>query len=264
MRSIGVACLMVLATLWQPSTATAADLAQPPPEPQAPAYVNDWKFQLTLYGWATALDGDVGIRGLPPVDVDVSFADILDNLDGAIMGSFYASNGKWMVLTDLIWAKLSDSVDVGPFGGSVDFEQRQLIASAIVGYALPLGVPNLQLSATAGVRYNRLRAELDIDPALLPISISRKGTKNWIDPTVGLFLHYDINDRWFVNALGDVGGFGVGSDFTTQGFMSVGYMWTKSISTAIGYRAIYTNYDKNGFVYDTTQHGPFASLAVHF
>jgi len=180
------------------------------------------------------------------------------------MGSFFATNGKLLLLTDLIWSKVSQNVNVGPFGGSIDYDQRQLIAQAALGCKLPLDVPGLQLSATAGVRYNRLKAELEIDPALLPISVSREGTKNWIDPTIGLFMHYEINDRWFVNALADVGGFGVGSDFTSQGFVSVGYMWTKSVSTAIGYRAIYTNYDKDGFVYDTTMHGPFASLAFHF
>jgi len=245
------------------SAARAADLpSQAEPAPP-PVLVEGWQFQATLYGWATSLHGDVGVRGLPPADVDVSFVDILDNLDGAIMGSLYASNGKWMVLTDLVWAKLSDTVDVGPFGGSVTFEQKQAIASAVVGYALPLGIDKLQLSPTVGLRYNHLNAKLDIDSALLG-SASREGTKNWVDPTVGMALHYDINDRWFINGLADIGGFGVGSKITSQGFATVGYNWSRTISTAIGYRAIYTNYKDGGFVYKTTQQGPFASLGVHF
>ena len=106
MRSLALACTMLFAVLCHPLNAAAADLVQTAPEPPAPLpYVNDWKFQLTLYGWATALNGDVGIRNLPPVDVDVSFADILDNLDGAIMGSLFASNGRFVVLTDVVWAK---------------------------------------------------------------------------------------------------------------------------------------------------------------
>ena len=157
-----------------------------PTEPPAPIEItNDWKFQATLYGWATSLDGEVGVRGLPPADVHISFFDILENLDGAVMGSFYATNGEWMVLTDLIWAKISDEVDVGPFGGAVSFEQRQAIASAIVGYAIPLDVPCLQLSPTAGVRYNRINVEVDFDLALLP-GFETQGTKNWVNPIVGL------------------------------------------------------------------------------
>ncbi len=77
-------------------------------------------------------------------------------------------------------------------------------------------------------------------------------------------MHYDINDRWFVNALADVGGFNVGSKITAQGFGSVGYRWTQNISTAIGYRAIYTDYEDNGFTYQITQHGLFSSLGISF
>ena len=44
--------------------------AEPPP----PVVLgNDWRFQATIYGWATALNGDVGIRNLPAADVDLSF-----------------------------------------------------------------------------------------------------------------------------------------------------------------------------------------------
>jgi hypothetical protein len=56
----------------------------------------------------------------------------------------------------------------------------------------------------------------------------------------------------------------VASDLTAQGFAAIGYNWTRTISTAIGYRVLYTDDDRSGFVYDTTQQGPFASLGVHF
>jgi hypothetical protein len=246
------------------SSVRAADLVAPA-EPAPPLEIaNDWKFQLTLYGWATSLDGEVGVRGLEPVDVDISFKDILENLDGAVMGSFYATNGRFVVLTDLVWAKISDEVDVGPFGGTVSFEQRQLIASAVGGYVLPLDVPGLQLSPTAGIRYNRLKAEINFDPALLPGNFEAEGTKNWVDPIVGALMHYDINANWFVNLYADVGGFGVGSDLTAQGFAAVGYRWSDTISTAFGYRVLYTDYDKDGFVYNVTQHGPYFGLGIHF
>jgi hypothetical protein len=246
------------------SAALAADLPSTP-QPLPPLALEDsWKFQATFYGWATAINGKVGIRGLPPANVNVTFADILKNLNGAVMGSFYASNGKWMILTDVVWAKLSDHVDVGPFGGQVKFEQQQAIVSGVVGYRLPIGPDNLNISATAGARYNYLDAKFDFLPGILPIQISREGTKSWVDPTVGVSVHYDINDRWFVNGLADIGGFGVGSKITAQGFATIGYNWTKTISTAIGYRTIYTDYKDGGFVYNTTQHGVFTSIGIHF
>jgi hypothetical protein len=265
-------CLAALAALALSAPASAADLPPEPAEPPelAAAMGHEWRFQATLYGWLTAVNGEIGIRGLPPVDVDVTAADLLENidkLDGALMGAFYATDGTWMVLTDLIWMRVSDEVTLGPAGGTVNYEQSQAIVSGIVGYALPLDVPGLQLSATAGVRYNHLKAELDIDPVLLPVLFpgsEREATQDWADPIIGLSAHYDFNERWFMNALADIGGFGVGSKLTAQGFLAVGYNWTETISTAVGYRAIYTDYDNDGFVYNTTMHGVFTSIGFHF
>lgn len=85
---------------------------------------------------------------------------------------------------------------------------------------------------------------------MIPLTVSNSSVEQWADPIVGLAATWRINNRWFVNAMADVGGFGVGSLFTTQGFASVGYRWTESISTALGYRA--------------TQHDVLYSIAYHF
>jgi len=239
--------------------AAAADITKAEP---VPIEAGDWKYQLTLYGWATSLAGDVGIRDLPVAHVDVSFADILRHLDGAFMGSIYGTNGEWMFLADLVWAKISVEAS-GPVIGTVDYRQTQAIASGIVGYALPIGVPNLDVSATAGIRYNYLKGNLDVSPAHFP-GVSREGKRDWVDPTIGLFMHYDFNDRWFANGLADIGGFGAGSKISTQAFAAVGYNWSEKISTALGYRVLYTDYDKDNFLYKTTQYGPYLSLGIHF
>ncbi len=235
-----------------------------------------WQFQATAYGWATALNGETGVRNLPPVSVDLTFGDLLKKLNGAVMGSFLAKNGDWMILTDLVWASLSDDAVVklpgirhpvlaaiAP-GTKIDFKMRQLIASAIVGYRLPLGGSDLDVYATAGVRYQRMTAEIDALPGLIPVTLNRRGVESWADPIIGVTATWRINDRWFANVIADVGGFGVGSRFTAQGFASVGYRWTESISTALGYRAIYTDYRNDGFSYRATQHGVFSSIAYHF
>ncbi|GGC49366.1 hypothetical protein [Chelatococcus reniformis] len=263
-RALAAAGCAMLAWTVQPVAATAADLswaAEPAPAPLMP----EWRFQLTGYGWATSMTGDVGVKHLPPAQVDVPFSKILKHLDGGLMGSFRATNGTWTVMTDTVWAKLSDKTVINAGGGTgVELGMRQLIASALVGYRLPIGAPDLELSLTAGVRYQRLTVTTKIQPGFLPLSIDRSSVKQWADPVFGLLAHYRINDRWFVNALGDVGGFGAGSRLTAQGFGSVGYMWTAKLSTALGYRAIYTDYKDGGFVYKVTEHGPFMSVAYHF
>ena len=251
---------LLLAAIATP--ALAADLATAPVEPVAPT--QDWRFQATIYGWAAGVSGDVGVLGLPPQNVNVTPWEAIEELKGAVMGSFIAEYGDWMIATDLMWTEVGQDDYIGNRGAHIDFVQKQLTASVLVGYRIPLNIPNLDVSATAGFRYQRLNVSLDFDAADPAFSFDEDRTKQWIDPTVGVTMHYDFNDRWFLNALADVGGFDVGSNLTAQGFAAVGYNWTKTISTAIGYRAIYTDYEKDGFVYDMTQQGVFTSLGVHF
>ncbi|MBA5776160.1 hypothetical protein H2509_03375 [Stappia sp. F7233] len=250
--------------------ADAADYgASAQPTEEKPLIESGWEFQATLYLWATALTGTVGIGNLPDADVDISFADILEDLDAAVMGAFLAKNGDWLFLADLVYSDLSTRTTLNVANSpTLKLSQTLLIASAVGGYELPLGHPDLDLSVTAGVRYQRLTTETTLKSGVFPISVETDITEDWVDPVVGFLLHYDINDRWFVNAIADVGGFGVGSQFTTQGFLTVGYNWTDTVSTAFGYRALYTDYESgsgaNRFEYETTLHGPFLSIGIHF
>jgi hypothetical protein len=276
LRFAGPIAFLILSVASGARTASSADR---PVAQQSPATVEQpggWQFQATAYGWLTALNGESSIRNLPPVRINMSFGDVLEKLNGAAMGSFLARNGNWMILTDLVWSKISAGAVVDlpgvrrptvaaiTAGTRVDFEMRQLIASAIVGYRLPPFNPDVDLYATAGIRYQRTKGKIEATPGLIPVTFSLDSVQQWADPTVGLALTWRITDRWFFNALADVGGFGVGSRFSTQGFASLGYRWSDSISTALGYRAIYTDYRSNAFSYRATQHGLFSSIAYHF
>ncbi|MEP9348112.1 hypothetical protein [Xanthobacter sp. KR7-225] len=263
-RHLAAAIVAAIVSAGQP--ARAADLSTPP-MPAAPP--SGWEFQATLYGWGTSLTGDIGVRALPAVPIDVSFGDLLSNLDGALMGDFLAKNGDWTLLADVFWSKISADKALGAGGPQLDFSQRLLVLQAIAGYRLPVGPDNFDLSATAGFRYQKLTAETTITPAGFPAGVSSTYVKDWLDPVFGLVLQYQINERWFVNALADVGGFGLGSKLTSQGFVALGYNWNKSWSTAIGYRALYTDYEsitgpRSNFRYDTTMHGPMFSIGYHF
>ncbi|PZQ79072.1 MAG: hypothetical protein DI549_21215 [Ancylobacter novellus] len=267
---IGAATLV--SALLTVGAAGAADM--PPPAPvlkSAPLETaSDWRFQATFYGWLTAIDGDVGVRDLPTSPVNASIGDVLGDLDGALMGSFMATNGKWLFLGDLVLAKLSSDKDVGLYGNTrFDAELKQTIMTGAVGYWLPLGLKNLDIAVTGGLRYVDLSADLSLKPAALPVTLSGSQSESWVDPTVGMVASWKIDDKWFANAIVDIGGFGIGSKLSSTGYLGVGYMWTPSISTAIGYRYLYENYessngDGGSFRYNTTMHGPTVSVAWHF
>jgi hypothetical protein len=69
---------------------------------------DEWTFVFAPYAWATAVNGDTGVRGAA-AHVDLSIGDVLDRVDGGLMGVFEVKKGRWGTTTDFIWASLSDS-----------------------------------------------------------------------------------------------------------------------------------------------------------
>lgn len=254
------------------STPASALVAAPVMAAPAP-----WQFQATLYGWATSLGGGIGVGRLPSSSVDVSFDDILRHLDGDFMGSFIARNDTFIVGADLVWSRLGDSMTFkaeggAPFsdlhpGASVSLTQDMTIVTAFAGYRIPLASPDVSLYGTVGARYQNLTADVDLTHKNFARSLQQ--TEDWVDPVLGLAMNYRISEKWFFNALGDIGGFGVGSKLTTQGLVAVGYNWTSSLSTSAGYRALYTDYQQSSgaggsFRWNATLYGPFMALNYNF
>lgn len=271
LRSLAASAALTLALFAGSPAARAADApATAAPTTTAPAATDRWEFQATLYAWATSLDGDVGVRQLPTVPVHASFTDLIGHLQGTLPVAFMAKKDGWTLLFDFFWTDLGTDTTLGtPAQALASATLKQTIASAVFGYRLPVGGPDFDLSATAGFRYQRLSLDTSIVALAAPYGFSETDVRDWLDPVFGLMLNYRFNDKWFLNALADVGGFGLGSKLTSQGFVAVGYNWTASWSTALGYRALYTDYQSitgpnANFRYNTTIHGPFMSLAYHF
>ncbi len=181
----------LLATALAAGPALAADLPASPPAEPAPAAItpaSDWKFQVTLYGWATALDGTLGVRGLKPAKVDMTAGDVLSNLNGALMGSFLAQNSNWTILLDLIYADVSDTVHLGPRGSATaKMSLQQMIGSGILGYRLPVGLPDtMRLTGTVGFRYQHLDGSLKLTGPGGRHSFGDTGVQDCIDHTVGM------------------------------------------------------------------------------
>ena len=95
-----------------------------------------WTYSFTPYIFALGLKADVAtLPPAPPADVDVSFGDILDNLDVALFGIGEARKGKYGIWGDLFFSSLSATADTpGPFYSGADYDQTLLFAAAGVSY----------------------------------------------------------------------------------------------------------------------------------
>lgn len=236
-----------------------------------------WRFQLNPWLWMTRFDGDVGI-GANVVDVDASFTDIIDASDSvfAFSGRLEIGRGKWGGYLDGFYSDLGFDNQVVPGApGDTDVTLKQTILDFGIMYRVaewePRGTRAGNLRSTsidlyAGGRYTSLQVDLDIDGGPF---ISKD--EEWVDPIIGAKLAMPLDRRWYLNLSGDVGGFGVESDFTWSATGIIGYDFTffDVPATAYGgYRAIGWDYSGGGDAVDVTwdmvQHGLLFGVAVRF
>ena len=273
MRSGLIGVLLTCAAV-SASPVWGADLGQSATSAPAPApSPSAWTYEATIYGWAAGLSGDMGVGRFPPASVDLSFSDILRHLDGVFMGAFTARNDSYILGADYVWVKLSASKTFGlvtppAYGGlSVDLGLSEGVGTVFAGYRIPIGSPNLTLYGTLGARIFDLSGSLALAAAPLgfPLERSASGNQTWADPVVGVIGRYRIDERWFLNGEADVGGWS--GSATAQGFASIGYNWSKTVSTSLGYRVLYADYNNGastGFRYRATMNGPVIALTLAF
>ena len=232
-----------------------------------------WQFEATPYLWASGMKGDVQAGRLPKTAVDMSFSDIMDTLDFGLMGAFEARKGRWGILLDGIYMKVSDSATAsrsgpGPIGATARADAEARIEQSMLAGAVAYRVTDgpTAVDVIGGLRYTRLDVDAQIDASLFALAgtVKRSGNKDWIDPYVGARIQYPFAPRWTFVGYGDVGGFGVGADFTWQASAGVSYEFSKSVSGVFGYRYFKVRYDQDGFLYDMSNDGIYLGAALRF
>jgi opacity protein-like surface antigen len=232
-----------------------------------------WQYEFTPYFWASAMKGETRIGALPSVRVDLSFGDIWDALDFGLMSAFEARKSRWGLLLDGIYMKISDSATAtwnGPAplgaartaGANVTMSQTMLAAAA--AYRVSNGPTDVDI--VGGARYSKIEVDVDFHASLFAATraVSRSGSKDWVDPYVGVRVTHPVSNSWSLVGYADVGGLGVGSDSTWQAIAGVNYAFSKTVSGKLGYRVISVDYDKDGFGYDMKNQGLYAGVGIRF
>ena len=251
LRTFGIAAILALAL---PSSGQAADL------PPAPESTSDWTFTAAAYLWASGLNGDVGVFGLPAQNVDLSFSDLLQNLDGAVMGLGEARNGRFALGMDVTYTKVGASVKT-PYG-NIDASATSWMVTGFGGYSV-FQNDIVRLDAIAGGRLWSVNNDFDIKSGEFDGRSFSDGA-TWVDPLVGAKLRLDLAPNVYATSWAFVGGFGVGSDLMWDLMAGAGYQFNDTFSLFAGYRATSVDYSHDGFVYDVVQKGPVLAGAFQF
>lgn len=221
---------------------------QTAPEPE-------WEFSITPYLFTAGLHGTVGARGRF-VDVDASFSDIFDRLDFGLMGTFEARKGNWGFLVDTMYISLSNETTTrGLLFSGVNSESKLFIIDPEMSYRAFANDKGASIDILAGVRIWHLKNDLTFLPGLLAPQVEVSESKNWADPVVGARGVIALSPRLFLNGKFDVGGVGVGSDFTGQVYGGAGINVKPRVALIGGYRYLYVDYKSDGFLFRSALKG---------
>jgi hypothetical protein len=244
--------------------ALALLLVAAPLQAQAPAgtEARKWEYRLTPYLWTAGLDGTLGAGGRT-ADVDLSFSDIIEDLDFAAMLTFEARRGPRVFLLDTTYTDTSDDAETpGPLFSGGDFTSKQLMVDLEVGQRVSQS-PKLSVDALVGLRYWNVKNELDLEAGTAP-AVEVRSSKSWLDPVLGALARASLSPKWNASLKFDIGGFGIASDFTWQFFAGFNYALSQKGSLVFGYRYLDVDYDDDGFVYDVATHGPLLGYQFKF
>jgi hypothetical protein len=252
---------------WLAMAATLS-VASPAAGQQAEPSGDRWHVTVAPYLWIASMDGNATVGGIKS-DVDVPFSDLLKDLSGGLMMAVDVEKGRFGIGVNGLFARVSSDVDVGPIEIDVTSDSGQL---AILPYYRVLewqygtsssGRPlRLVVAPEAGFRYTYLRTELEVRGGR-----TVDGSESWVDPLIGSRIGLDLTDRFAIIGEGNLGGFGVGADFTWNAQAYVGYQFSlfgRPTTLLVGYRALYQDYHHRDFEWDVTMHGPVIGTAVRF
>jgi hypothetical protein len=199
------------------------------------------------------LNGAVSVGDLT-ADIDLRSSEVLDHLEFAAMGSYRYQTEPWSLQVDVIYASVTGEKD-GAQGGArakVDLDQAMIEING--GYRVH---ENIEL--IAGARY----WEYETDIALF---IS--GDKSWIDPLLGARLTIPIGSNWEFVARGDIGDFGVGSDFAWHATAFFDWRVSEHFGLLFGYRIFDVDFEdgsgRERIGIDLQQSGPAVGVAFAF
>jgi hypothetical protein len=201
--------------------------------------------------------------------IDGEEVDLEDGGDGffgdpalsGFLGHFEAQHGPWSFVLAPIFVQADMHGEQAP-ATDADLTIHAQVHEAFVAREI---VPGFEWML--GARYQELETDMDLSVAGQPVG-SHDSTRSWVDPIVGMRYHSTLGGNWSLNARGDIGGFGVGSDLAWNASVMVGYQVSSLVRLHLGYRALNVDFEDGGdsqrLAYDLSMYGPILGVAFSF
>ena len=243
MKTIGISIFLILAcalsTMAQDEAAETVD--------------SSWQWYIAPYIWVPQVNGTLKFDGIT-TEVNTSFFDPSNSIGMSFNFQGYRLNwGLLLDITYLDYTVSETSEAVSTFKGQSFTTEFGLIRV--------LGGDGVSWRALLGGRWTYL--DRSVDKTDGTINESRGG---WIDPFVGAAMIMPLAERHHLRARGDIGGFGISSDFAWQLMAFYQYSISRKVTLLGGYRFLDIDYDKgegqDQLIYDMRTHGPAVALTI--
>ena len=219
-----------------------------------------WTFGGSAYLWAA------GVKGTDAAgdEIDVSFSDTLEDLEGGLMGVIAAQRGKWTLLADIIYLSIHQETSstanfIGiPLKIDVDVKLKGFISTLGVAYRI-IDDDVTSLDLMAGARYFRL--DLDLDADVGGTNTKSSDSEDLLDGIIGAQVTINLSEKWYLSCYADVG---TGdSKLTWQVWPGVGYRF-ENVDVVAAYRHLAWDSDDGHTIDDLSFSGPVLGLTFRF
>lgn len=212
----------------------------------------EWIFSLRPYFFLSGLTGLVTVSPVT-IPLNSSFSDLLNHVKLGGFLNFTAEKGQWGTSGDFQYINL-----YGTGSGAVDvaLDLKNVIGEVDVFYR-PVRSPSLRF--LAGVRIYSLTQTFTLERLDIP-SVSA----TMVDPVIGAYGAWELSDRWDFELRGDIGGFGVSSEFTYQVMGLFHWDISNTLAIPFGYRVLGYNIMQGDVQMDTRMSGMMLGLDIRF
>jgi hypothetical protein len=218
-----------------------------------------WRFNLAIYLWGAGLDATTQ-RGN---EFNVGFDSIVEDLNGAFMGSFEARKSKWSLAADLIY--LNTSADKSGTIGSTSIPKNAQVDMTgwvvnLQGARNVVDVKRATVDLLFGARYLDVDSKLTLSLGLTGPTPSASASDSVLDGVIGVRGNINLSKNWYLPYYLDVG---TGqSDLTWQSLGGFGYRFNWG-NFVVAYRRIQWDFKSDSPFEDLSFSGPALGLVFN-
>lgn len=196
-----------------------------------------WNFQITPIMWLPAMSGEIQSSYLSQ-EFNVAGIDLISNLKMAFFLNAEISKGKVFVMPTYTYTKIGTDKVLFTAPNDENVSVAPTLALNIGGLIVGLHEAvneKLIIDPYIGVRYNSFATTLELQGLMETQEVEEKA--DFTDPLFGLRIIYFPHPRVPIIFRSDVGGFGLGSDYSWTAMLDAGYSLSPQLDLIGGFSA---------------------------